>query len=246
MKPTNSVNTPVLQVENFSKSFLLHEQNKRIPSSCRISFNVNAGELSALIGPTGAGKSSVLKCIYRTYLPRGGRIIYRSASGQDFDLATIDEQKILQFRRFEIGFVTQFLHCLPRQPTIDVVTQPLLAIGVTRDEANQRASELLRAMRVPERMWSISPARFSGGERQRVNLARGLIAKPRLLLLDEPTASLDPVTAECVIHIIEQLKSEGTAMLAIFHRPDITRRLVDQVIEMTMPSPEEKYFEESE
>ena len=95
-------------------------------------------------------------------------------------------------------------------------------------------------------MWSISPARFSGGERQRVNLARGLIAKPRLLLLDEPTASLDPVTAECVIHIIEQLKSEGTAMLAIFHRPDITRRLVDQVIEMTMPSPEEKYFEESE
>ncbi|MBI2782549.1 MAG: phosphonate C-P lyase system protein PhnL [Gammaproteobacteria bacterium] len=235
---------PILQVEGYGKYFQLHEQNKLIPSAHDVSFTVRAGELTALIGPTGAGKSSVLKGIYRTYLPSAGRILYRDAMGHELDLARASEHQILDLRRREIGFVTQFLHCLPRQPTLDVVAQPLFGLGVARPEARQRAADLLSAMSLPERLWSVSPATFSGGERQRVNLARGFIARPRLLLLDEPTASLDPATAECVIRLIEGLKAEGTAMLAIFHHPETTRRLADQVVELAPPPAVEAMLKE--
>ncbi len=231
---------PILQVEAYGKHFWLHEQNKLIPSSHNVSFSVSAGSLTALVGPTGVGKSSVLKGIYRTYLPSAGRILYRDAQGHVLDLVRASEHQILELRRREIGFVTQFLHCLPRQSTLDVVARPLLSLGVSRDEARQRAAEWLSAMNLPERLWSVSPATFSGGERQRVNLARGFIIKPRLLLLDEPTASLDPATAERVIGLIEGLKAEGTAMLAVFHHPEITRRLADQVVELApLPAVEE-------
>lgn len=235
---------PILQVESYGKHFQLHEQNKLIPSSHNVNFTVRSGELTALIGPTGAGKSSVLKGIYRSYLPSAGRILYRNALGHELDLALASEHQILELRRREIGFVTQFLHCLPRQATLDVVAQPLFSLGAARDEARQRAAELLSAMNLPERLWSVSPATFSGGERQRVNLARGFIAKPRLLLLDEPTASLDPKTAECVISLIETLKSEGTAMLAIFHHPETTHRLANQVVELTPPPAVEEILKE--
>lgn len=235
---------PILQVEGYGKHFQLYEQNKLIPSSHNVSFSVNVGQLTALIGPTGAGKSSVLKGIYRTYLPSAGRILYRNAQGHELDLALASEHQILELRRSEIGFVTQFLHCLPRQSTLDVVAQPLLSVGTARDEARQRAADLLSAMNLPERLWSVSPATFSGGERQRVNLARGFIAKPRLLLLDEPTASLDPATAECVFGLIEDLKAEGTAMLAIFHHPETTRRLADQVVELAPPPAVEEILKE--
>lgn len=238
------MNFPILQVEGYAKDFQLHEQNKLIPSSHNVSFSVRTGELTALIGPTGAGKSSVLKGIYRTYLPSAGRILYRDAMGHELDLAMASEHQILELRRREIGFVTQFLHCLPRQPTLDVVAQPLFALGVPRAEARQRAADLLSAMNLPQRLWSVSPATFSGGERQRVNLARGFIARPRLLLLDEPTASLDPGTADCVIGLIEDLKAEGTAMLAIFHHPETTRRLADQVIELAPPPAIGKFLKE--
>lgn len=227
--------TPILQVEGYGKHFQLHEQNKLIPSSHNVNLTVYPGELTALIGPTGSGKSSVLKGIYRTYLPSAGRALYRDALGHQLDLVRASEHQILELRRSEIGFVTQFLHCLPRQATLDVVAQPLLGLGVPREEARQSAAQLLSGMNLPERLWSVSPSTFSGGERQRVNLARGLVAKPRLLLLDEPTASLDPVTAEKVITLIDELKAQGTAMLAIFHHPELTQRLADQVIELSPP-----------
>lgn len=235
---------PVLQVDGYGKYFQLYEQNKLIPSSHNVSFSVHAGELTALVGPTGAGKSSVLKGIYRSYLPTSGRILYRDAQGHELDISLASDHQILELRRREIGFVTQFLHCLPRQSTLDVVAHPLFMNGVAREEARQRAAELLAEMNLPERLWSVSPATFSGGERQRVNLARGFIARPRLLLLDEPTASLDPETAECVISLLERLKTEGTAMLAIFHHPETTRRLADRVIVLTPPPAVEELLKE--
>lgn len=227
--------SPILKISNFAKHFTLHEQGKRIPSSHDVNLEVYSGELTALTGPTGAGKSSVLKGIYRTYLPSAGEIIYRDRFGEEVDLAAADEYRMLQLRREEIGFVTQFLFCLPRQSTLDVVAHPLVARGVGHEVARNRAAAMLAALNLPERLWSISPATFSGGEKQRVNLARGLAAKPRLLLLDEPTASLDPVTADRVISIIENIKAEGVAMLAIFHHPEVTARLADRVVELTPP-----------
>lgn len=227
---------PVLQVEDFAKHFYLHEQQKKIPSASGVSFSVWPGKLTALIGPTGAGKSSVLKGIYRTYLPTQGKILFRHADGSTTDLATAGDHEILNLRRQQIGFVTQFLHCLPRQPALDVVAQPLLHKGESLDEARLRAGELLASMNLPERLWSLSPSTFSGGERQRVNLAHGLIMQPRLLLLDEPTASLDPVTSLRVVDLLEALKAQGTAMLAIFHQPDLTQRLADEVVELAPPA----------
>ncbi|PPD50069.1 MAG: phosphonate C-P lyase system protein PhnL [Methylotenera sp.] len=228
--------TPILKINGFAKHFTLHEQGKQIPSSHNVNLEVYAGELTALIGPTGAGKSSVLKGIYRTYLPSAGEILYRDRHGEMVDLAQADEYRMMQLRHEEIGFVTQFLFCLPRQSTLDVVAHPLVVRGESREAARSKAAEMLAALNLPERLWSISPATYSGGEKQRVNLARGLVAKPRLLLLDEPTASLDPVTAERVIGIIEGIKQEGVAMLAIFHHPELPQRLGDRVIELTPPS----------
>ncbi|RQS71142.1 phosphonate C-P lyase system protein PhnL [Burkholderia sp. Bp8963] len=226
----------ILTVEKLSKHFTLHDQRKTIPSCANVSFAVEPGSLSALIGPTGAGKSSVLKCIYRTYLPSAGRLTFRTATGETVDLAQASEHDVLALRKHEIGFVTQFLHCLPRKAAVDVVAEPLLVRGATRVEARDNARALLDALNVPERLWQVPPATFSGGEKQRVNLARGLIARPRLLLLDEPTASLDPGTTDKVVEILQGIKAEGVAMLAIFHHPDLVTRLADQVIELAPPA----------
>jgi len=228
---------PVLEVRDFAKHFVLHEQHKTIPSAQHVDLDVHVGRLTALTGPTGAGKSSVLKGIYRTYKPQSGRLLYRRADGEQIDLAQADDHQVLALRRGEIGFVTQFLHALPRQAALDVVAQPLYQQGGDRHAARERAADLLAALNVPERLWELAPATFSGGERQRVNLARGLVSRPRLLLLDEPTASLDPDTTERVIALLEQLKADGTAMLAIFHQPELVARLADDVVQLRPPAP---------
>lgn len=226
---------PVLKVEGLTKHFQLHDQQKLIPSCADVNLEVHAGQLSALVGPTGAGKSSVLKCVYRSYLPCAGRMLYADGSGHTIDLALASEHQMLALRSSEIGFVTQFMHCLPRKSTLDVVGAPLLARGASRGHAHDRAADLLTRLNLPERLWALPPATFSGGEKQRVNLARGLIARPRLLLLDEPTASLDPLTTERVIELLQAIKAEGVAMLAIFHQPELVTRLAERVVELTRP-----------
>jgi len=236
--------SPILRVEAYSKHFDLHEQGKIIPSSSNVNLNVYRGRLTALIGQTGAGKSTVLKGIYRTYLPSSGRLLYRMENGHEIDLSNADEHRILELRRTEISFVTQFLHVLPRQSTEDVVAQPLLKKGMNKIQARNIARDMLAALNLPETLWGISPATFSGGEKQRVNLARGLVSRPRLLLLDEPTASLDPKTTKRVIKLIENLKNEGVAMLSIFHQPDLVERLADDVVELEPPLAFEKILEE--
>ena len=225
----------ILRVEGYAKQFYLHSRQRLIPSAAQVDLSVRAGQLTALIGPTGAGKSSVLKGIYRTYLPNAGRLLYTDAQGHTLDLALASEHHILELRQREIGFVTQFLHCLPRQPALDVVAEPLLIRGVTREAARQQAAGLLERLAVPQRLWGVPPATFSGGEKQRINLARGLIARPRLLLLDEPTASLDTATTEHVITLIQEMKQDGVGMIAIFHHAALVERLADAVVELSPP-----------
>jgi alpha-D-ribose 1-methylphosphonate 5-triphosphate synthase subunit PhnL len=230
------VKIPVLTVRNLHKSFLLHDQGQQIPSCSAVNLSVHAGELTALVGPTGAGKSSVLKCIYRTYLPVSGEIVYNSRDGQSIDLVSASEHDILQLRHQEIGFVTQFLHCLPRRAALDLVAEALIIRGESQQSARQQAAELLALLNVPERLWQVPPATFSGGEKQRVNLARGLISRPRLLLLDEPTASLDPLTTQRVVELLRRIKQQGVAMLAIFHDPSLVAALADQTITLAAAS----------
>jgi alpha-D-ribose 1-methylphosphonate 5-triphosphate synthase subunit PhnL len=229
------VQDAILSIDGLSKQFQLHEQGKLIPSCANVTLEVHAGRLTALVGPTGAGKSSVLKCVYRTYLPTAGRILYRDSAGHVSDLAQASAHRMLELRQGEIGFVTQFLHCLPRKAALDVVAEPLLRRGEDAQAARERAGELLGMLNVSERLWNLPPATFSGGEKQRVNLARGMIGRPQLLLLDEPTASLDPATAERVVAVIERIKAEGVGVLAILHHPELVSRLADQVVELAPP-----------
>jgi alpha-D-ribose 1-methylphosphonate 5-triphosphate synthase subunit PhnL len=239
------MNQAILTIEDYGKTFHLCERNKLIPSASHVNLTVHPGRLTALIGPTGAGKSSVLKGVYRTYLPSSGRILFRTKAGNIVDLVHASEHHILELRKQEIGFVTQFLHCLPRKSAIDVVAEPLFARGVDAAEARARAEKLLEQLAVPSHLWNVPPSTFSGGEKQRVNLARGLIAQPRLLLLDEPTASLDPATTERVVAHIQELKGTGIGMLAIFHHPDLVRRLADDVVELSPPLAIVKSVEET-
>ncbi len=228
----------ILEINNLSKIFFLHEQKKSLPSAQNVSFQVYAGKLTALTGASGVGKSSILKCIYRTYLPSRGVMYYYTEDGAKLDLAVVREQEILQLRRGDISFVTQFLHCLPRQSTIDVVAKPLFDLGIEREEARDRAKTVLQEIQLPERLWNLSPTTFSGGEKQRVNLARATIFNPRLLLLDEPTASLDPASVERIVKMIQRIKQAGTAILAIVHDPDLVREIADFEVKLSAPTQE--------
>ncbi|MGF1526880.1 MAG: phosphonate C-P lyase system protein PhnL [Candidatus Competibacterales bacterium] len=225
----------VLQVAQLGKDFFLHAQGKAVAAAHDIAFTVHPGELVALVGPSGAGKSSLLKCIYRSYLPSSGRIHYRSAPGDVVDLATADDRDITALRAREIGFVSQFLHCLPRQGSADVVARPLVALGTPRPEAQRRARALLTRLGIHRGLHDIAPATFSGGERQRVNIARGLVVQRRLVLLDEPTASLDAATQARVVTLLEEQKALGVALVAVFHDPGLVERLADRVVPVALP-----------
>ena len=212
---------PILDIQNLSKHFTLHEQGTRIPSCSQVNLSATPGQLTALVGPTGAGKSSVLKCVYRTYLPSSGSMLFTQEDGSTIDLSGASESEMLQLRERDIGFVTQFLHCLPRKAAVDIVAAPLVRQGESASSARNKACELLSTLNVPERLWNVPPATFSGGEKQRVNLARGLIAKPRLLLLDEPTASLDSATEKSVIDALLAWSAEGRTLVMATHHPAV-------------------------
>ncbi|MCG6893619.1 MAG: phosphonate C-P lyase system protein PhnL [Desulfobacteraceae bacterium] len=218
----------MLLVKNLHKSFTLHMLGgKRIEAFSDVSFQVAPGKAVVLSAPSGGGKSSVLKCIYRTYLPDAGVIRFQSPSLGLVDLASLDEHRVLVLRRGEIGYVTQFLKVLPRVSTVDVVSEPLINAGVDAELARRRAVETLRRLRIPEALFSAYPATFSGGEQQRVNIARALIRRSRLLLLDEPTASLDAESVGIVLDMLQDCKEKGTAMVAVFHDRSVAERIAD-------------------
>lgn len=215
-----------LDVRRIEKQFVLHNRGGiRVTGFSDISFNVSGGELLALVGPSGAGKSSVLKAIYRTYLVNTGSILFHRQDGTVVDLAVCTESSVLELRQREIGFVTQFLKVLPRISALQAVAAPLLELGEEEGAARRRAAELLALLNIREELFDISPLTFSGGEQQRVNIARGVIAPKELLLLDEPTASLDEESSSRVLELLSSLKKQNIAMIGIFH----DQRKVDQV-----------------
>ncbi len=221
----------MLTVEELSKNFTLHILGEKNIAACRdVSFNVPKGSFLGLSGPSGAGKSTVLKCIYRTYLPSSGAVWYDSAEYGRIDLATLPDRAVIDIRTREVGYVSQFLKVIPRVSALDVVMEPILARnGVSREEARNRAIGLLKRLRIPEHLFDAYPATFSGGEQQRINIAHAVSWKPRLLLLDEPTASLDSASVELVLELLSELRCEGTTMIGIFHDRELMETVTDSV-----------------
>jgi alpha-D-ribose 1-methylphosphonate 5-triphosphate synthase subunit PhnL len=221
----------MLVVEQLSKSFRLHMQGGlQVRAVEGVSFQVQRGEFVGLAGPSGAGKSTVLKCIHRTYLPTSGSISFEAKAGR-VDLATLPDREILDLRRTEIGFVSQFLRVIPRVSALDLVAEPLLSRhGIGIEEAKRRAADLLDRLRIPRNLFSAYPATFSGGEQQRVNIARAVGWNPSLLLLDEPTASLDRASAEIALSLLSELRDQGCTILGIFHDPELLSRIADRTI----------------
>jgi alpha-D-ribose 1-methylphosphonate 5-triphosphate synthase subunit PhnL len=225
--------TAMIEIENAEKTFIMHLQGGvRLPVVRGVSFQVKAGECVVLSGPSGTGKSSILKMIFGNYRCDGGRIGIRHL-GEQVDLTTAEPRQILSVRRTTIGYVSQFLRAAPRVPTLDVVAEPLIANGIARATAREQAGALLHRLNIPERLWSLPPSTFSGGEQQRVNIARGFISDHPILLLDEPTASLDAVNREVVAHLIDEKKNDGVAMVAIVHDDEIRGLIADRMIDVT-------------
>jgi alpha-D-ribose 1-methylphosphonate 5-triphosphate synthase subunit PhnL len=182
--------TAMIDITNAEKTFTMHLQGGvELPVVRGVSFHVEPGECVVLSGPSGAGKSSILKMIFGNYRCDGGSIAIRHR-GAVIDLATAEPRQVLSIRRSTIGYVSQFLRAVPRVATIDVVAEPLIVNGTARAEAREKAGALLRRLNIPERLWTLPPSTFSGGEQQRVNIARGFISDLPHLLLDETTAAI--------------------------------------------------------
>ena len=224
--------TPALRTEGLSKAFTLHLQGgAHIPVLGDVDLTVHAGECVALWGPSGAGKSTLMRCLYGNYGAGAGRIILRHR-GQDLDLVSADPRAVIEARRETIGYVSQFLRVIPRVATRDIVAEPMIARGMAKEEALARATALLHRLNLPDRLHTLPPATFSGGEQQRVNLARGFAPGYPVLLLDEPTASLDAANRAIVISLINEAKAQGTAIIGIFHDAEVREAVADRLFDV--------------
>ena len=224
---------PALTLTGVGKSFTMHLQGgTRIPVVENVTFAVAPGECVVLGGPSGAGKSSLLKIVYGNYRCDHGSVLVRDGA-EAIDVATALPRRLLRLRKTRLADVSQFLRVIPRVAAIDLVIQAAVDFGVDRDEAADRARALLSRLNVPERLWKLPPSTFSGGEQQRVNIARGFVADHDVLLLDEPTASLDAVNRAAVVELVDAKKRRGTAILGIFHDEDVRDRVADRIVDVT-------------
>ncbi len=223
----------MIELKDVSKSFTLHNQGSAvIPVMERACLSVRPGECVALTGASGAGKSTLMRVIYGNYLAASGQVLVGG-----LDVARAEPREILALRRETLGYVSQFLRVVPRVPTLEVVAEPLLAVGCDKSMALEKAAGLLERLNIPNRLWSLSPTTFSGGEQQRVNIARGFAHDYPALLLDEPTASLDARNRETVLSLIEEAKSRGAAIVGIFHDIEARARVCDREVDVSEFTP---------
>jgi len=228
--------TPLV-VSEVSKSFTMHlRDGLRLPVVANVSFSVASGECVVLGGPSGIGKSSILKMLYGNYSVDAGQILIEHKD-RIIDIASADPRSVLEVRRATLGYVSQFLRTVPRVATIDVVAEPLVARGLAAEQARKHAAELLQKLNLPRDLWQLPPATFSGGEQQRVNIARGFITDHRILLLDEPTASLDAANRAVVVEMIRAKKAAGVALLGIFHDEEVREAVGDRILDVSQFSP---------
>jgi len=219
----------LLNVIGYSKIFHIHHLGREIPVFTDLTFTLEPGQFLLVSGPNGIGKSTLLRCLFRSYLPSSGQALYESKYGT-IDLARAADVDMLTLRREEIGFVTQFLRPRPRVSALELVAEPLIASGVETEDALAQAETMLGNFGLKRDLWHAYPTTFSGGEQQKVNLSRALIVPRRLLLLDEPTASLDVNARASLAQRLEELKAQGVAMIGVFHHPEDVQHLIDDEI----------------
>lgn len=223
----------MIDLKNVSKTFTLHNQSSAVIEVINdVSLSVGLGECVALTGASGAGKSTLMRMIYGNYLTQAGQILIDGT-----DIVQAEPRDVIALRRETLGYVSQFLRVVPRVPTLDVVGEPLRAVGASATDAQARAEDLLAKLNIPKRLWSLSPTTFSGGEQQRVNIARGFAHTYPAMLLDEPTASLDAANREVVLSLIEEAKSRGAAIIGIFHDEAARARVCDREIDVGQFTP---------
>jgi len=225
----------MLRVSGLHKSFVMHAQGDlALPVLTNVALSVHPGECLALVGPSGAGKSTLLRSLYGNYRPQSGSIQVRHRDDW-MELVAAEPRAILDVRRHTMGFVSQFLRVIPRVGAVDVVAEPMVRLGAPIKEARRKAEFLLGLLGIPERLWALPPATFSGGEQQRVNIARSLIADYPILLLDEPTASLDQANRDGVIDLIRQRRDQGTAIVGIFHDVAVRDAIATRTHNVALP-----------
>ncbi|RHW35206.1 phosphonate C-P lyase system protein PhnL [Oceanobacillus profundus] len=222
----------MLDVNDFGKRFTIHHLNKTMQAVEQVNFSIEKGEFIGIVGKSGSGKSTILKSIYRSYLPDAGEIMYDSARFGRIDLCQATERQMLYLRKYEIGYVSQFLNVMPRTTSRQLVEKALLEMGETESVAQIEAEKALIHFELDPKLWDTYPNTFSGGEKLRLNIAMATVKKPRLLLLDEPTASLDQQSKLKVREIIEKLKANGTTLVGIFHDIEFMEGLCDKVYDM--------------
>ena len=226
--PTNTI--ALLQADQLHKSFVLHHQGSvKLPVLQGVSLTVNPGECVALQGPSGSGKSTFMRSLYANYRVDSGSIWVRHKGGW-VDLPQIEAHRLIDVRQQTLGYVSQFLRVIPRVPAIEVAAEPLMELGVEADVAQANVRDLFSRLNLPERLWELSPTTFSGGEKQRVNIARAFSVDYPILLLDEPTSALDAVNREGVMQLIEERKVQGCAMVGIFHDDEVRERVCDRTL----------------
>ncbi|BEV71660.1 MULTISPECIES: phosphonate C-P lyase system protein PhnL [unclassified Paludibacterium] len=230
----------LIDAQHLSKTFVLHQQGGlRLPVLSDVSLSVAAGECVALTGPSGAGKSTLLKALYANYLVQSGKIGIQH-EGQWVDMAQARPDQISAVRRRTLGYVSQFLRVIPRVSALDIVAEPLEAWGWQREAALAEAARWLARLHIAERLWHLPPATFSGGEQQRVNIARGMIAPRPILLLDEPTASLDAANRAVVIELMHEARQRGAALVGIFHDEATRDAIANRIFNVPLARQEEQ------
>lgn len=222
-----------LEVKNLSKVFKVHTRGSiEVKGFEDINFELKKGEFLSLYGPSGAGKSSILKTLYRTYTTSSGEIIFHKDNKKQVNISNVSESEILKLRKEDMSYVSQFLQILPRVSAVDVVANELIIKGEDEKTSKQKAKEMLSYLSIREELFNLSPLTFSGGEQQRVNIAKGIIAPKSLLLLDEPTASLDKKNTKRVIEKLQVLKKQGVSMIGIFHDLEAMNMISDKIYKL--------------
>lgn len=225
--------TTMLRAEGLSKQFLLHTQNSvSLPVFAQVDFTVKKGEAVILHGASGVGKSTLLRILYGNYRPSAGHVHVLHGS-QFVDIVTATPRRVLEVRRRTLSFVSQFLRVIPRVSTIDIVRDPMLTRGIDPSDATRRAGDMLARLNLPERLWTLAPSTFSGGEQQRVNIARSFVDPTAIMLLDEPTASLDAANRDVVVSLIDEARSNGSAIIGIFHDEAVRDRIATRRLDLT-------------